>query len=127
MSIAHASRRWMASGAAVVLLAGGPPVDAHAARTVLRPTPAASLPSPGLATDGAALLVRSCGGCHAPGQKGARDLLLFDAAGRLAPVALRTERELILETVATNHGRPRLTPAEVDLLRRWLDASNPPG
>lgn len=67
------------------------------------------------------LLSRSCAGCHAPGRKGWRDLVLFDEAGKLLYDPVHAELDWIIETVAAGHGKPRLTATEVALLQRWHD------
>ena len=131
MSIGPAIARATTLAAAAALLAGGAPgLAAAPARPAAMPAasmgPAASKKTPAASFAAVApLLIRSCGGCHAPGRKGARDLVLFDEAGRLDRAAVRAERDWILEVVATDHGRPRLTGAEVATLRRWWEAGAP--
>jgi mono/diheme cytochrome c family protein len=74
-------------------------------------------------TDVAPILARSCAGCHAPGKQAVGDLAVFDAAGKVrSDTIVDGIASVIAETESGSMprgGRPKLSAAEVALLKRW--------
>jgi mono/diheme cytochrome c family protein len=78
-------------------------------------------------TDVAPLLAATCAGCHAAGQEGERDLLLFvngqvdysAASGHIAKIVRETTRGDMPQ------GRAKLTTAQLAILQAWSAAGTP--
>ncbi|MDE2506120.1 MAG: redoxin family protein [Planctomycetota bacterium] len=107
----------------------GCPLEAVASSDVVATTASAVT----YARDVAPLLLRSCVGCHRPGEVAPFPLLVYrDAAKRAGQIADVVEsRRMPPWKAMPGHGvfldDPTLSAIEVDTLRRWADAGAPEG
>lgn len=99
------------------------------ATTGVGPTPGTgSATAVSFKTNVAPLLQQTCAGCHAQGQQGASNLMMFDDAGNVDYSAVRSNiRSMIRQVQAGKmpQGGPHYTPAQIDVLSQWSAAGAP--
>lgn len=79
--------------------------------------------------DVAPVLSRSCAGCHSAGGSAAGSWTAFDAAGQASHAGVTGQLARVISNVSTGRmpkgAAPKLSPAEVDTLKRWEAAGAP--
>ncbi|MEB3329264.1 MAG: cytochrome c [Candidatus Sericytochromatia bacterium] len=91
----------------------------------LRPADAAAV---SFKADVAPLLASRCMGCHTPGGRGSRAVVVFDDAGQVAHATLAGKANAVVRAVESGRMPPRgpkFTEAELAVLRGWRDAGAP--
>lgn len=79
-------------------------------------------------TNVAPMLQQTCAGCHAQGQQGANDLVMFDNAGNVDYSAVRSSIRSMIRQVqsgAMPQGGPHYTTAQINVLSQWSSAGAP--
>ncbi|MDB5100088.1 MAG: hypothetical protein JWM80_4509 [Cyanobacteria bacterium RYN_339] len=78
-------------------------------------------------TDVQPLLAATCAGCHAAGQQGERELLLFKDGAVDYAAASGSISKIVRETTKGDmpQGRPHLTTAQLAVLQAWQAARTP--
>jgi mono/diheme cytochrome c family protein len=74
------------------------------------------------------LLASRCMGCHTPGGRGSRAVVVFDDAGQVAHASVAAKADAVVRAVESGRMPPRgpkFTEAELAVLRGWRDAGAP--
>ncbi|MEB3220614.1 MAG: cytochrome c [Candidatus Sericytochromatia bacterium] len=78
--------------------------------------------------DVAPLMAARCMGCHTPGGRGSRAVVVFDDAGQVAHASIAAKADTVVRAVESGRMPPRgpkFTEAELAVLRGWRDAGAP--